>query len=601
MISAIPPTTRNTLLLAFLSINIANCDEVDIPADLNRSPVDLVVSNDGTWLVTANQTSHSVSLVDIATGTVLDEQPVGRRPVSITLTSDGHTAIVSSSESGDLTSFSIVDRRLLRGTTIHIGFEPQGIAVTKNGRSAYVARLAKNDVVRVDLRSRKIDQTISVGKWPRHLALSPDERRLAVGTSGDGGISVVDTESATLKFIEPAGINIGHLATSVDNKYVYFPWMIYRSNPITTANIRRGWVLGSRIARVRLDESARREAITLDPRGEAVADPHGIALSSDETTLVVSASGTQEVLVFDRREMPFIDFGGPGDHIDQKLLNNSRLFWRLTVGGRPMGIRMSPDQKQVIVANYLLNSVQVIDLARRKIVQNISLGGPDKPSLPRRGEAIFFDARFSLDQWYSCHSCHYEGGSNSVTMDTFNDGTVDSFKTVLPLYNVTQTSPWTWHGWQQDLRAGIHKSITSTMHGPSPTKQDTDAVIAFLRTLSTPPNSMASLPGPQNDAAQRGKAVFHSDRAQCNTCHSGTYFTDGEIHDVGLGSEDDHFVGHNTPSLLGVGRKVMWLHDGRAKTLRELLIGPHSPTKVSESVDLTEQEIHDLVAYLETL
>jgi len=72
----------------------------------------------------------------------------------------------------------------------------------------------------------------------------------------------------------------------------------------------------------------------------------------------------------------------------------------------------------VFVANYLDNSVQIVDLEERRVTQTIALGGPGEPSLARRGEAIFYDGRRSLDQWYSCHSCHYEGGTNAVAMDT---------------------------------------------------------------------------------------------------------------------------------------------------------------------------------------
>ena len=59
------------------------------------------------------------------------------------------------------------------------------------------------------------------------------------------------------------GLNLGHMQASADGKYVYFPWMNYRHRPITAGNIRQGWVLASRIARVRLDGPARREAIAL--------------------------------------------------------------------------------------------------------------------------------------------------------------------------------------------------------------------------------------------------------------------------------------------------------------------------------------------------
>ena len=61
-------------------------------------------------------------------------------------------------------------------------------------------------------------------------------------------------------------------------------------------------------------------------------------------------------------------------------------------------------------------------MVERKIERTIQLGGPNELSLVRKGEAIFFDGQRSLDQWYSCHSCHYEGHTNAVAMDTRNDG-----------------------------------------------------------------------------------------------------------------------------------------------------------------------------------
>ena len=48
----------------------------------------------------------------------------------------------------------------------------------------------------VDLESLSRVARIAVGRWPRYLALTPDGSRLAVGCSGDGGITVVDTASS---------------------------------------------------------------------------------------------------------------------------------------------------------------------------------------------------------------------------------------------------------------------------------------------------------------------------------------------------------------------------------------------------------------------
>jgi cytochrome c peroxidase len=245
--------------------------------------------------------------------------------------------------------------------------------------------------------------------------------------------------------------------------------------------------------------------------------------------------------------------------------------------------------------------VQIVDIEEGTIEGEISLGGPETPSLARKGMAIFYDGRRSLDQWYSCHSCHQEGGSNSRPMDTLNDGTNMTFKTVLPLHNVTHTKPWTWHGWQEDLNSAMHKSMTSTMLGPEPSEDDVKALIAYLEDVKLPPNPFREKDGSLSPAAERGKQVFASSKAGCASCHSGPFFTDGKVHDVGLGSENDHYEGFNTPSLLGVYRRVRLLHHGRARSLEDLLTGLHAPSQVAGEGELTETELSDLVAYLKSL
>ncbi|MGC3969691.1 MAG: c-type cytochrome [Pirellulales bacterium] len=256
------------------------------------------------------------------------------------------------------------------------------------------------------------------------------------------------------------------------------------------------------------------------------------------------------------------------------------------------------------MTNDFSNRVQVVDLARREVSRTIDLGGPHAPSLARQGEAVFSDARRSLDQWYSCASCHWEGGPNAVPMDTRNDGSDRTYKTVPALYNLTKTGPWTWHGWQTDLRAAMRKSLHDTMLGPEPTEDDVTAMIAYFDELQPPPNPFAQAAARDaklQESVARGRRLFHGATAGCSVCHAGAYLTDGKVHDVGLGSDKDAYDGFNTPSLLGVWQRVKLLHDGRAKTLEDVLTGDHSPNKVTGAGKLTEAELADLIAYLKTL
>jgi len=390
------------------------------------------------------------------------------------------------------------------------------------------------------------------------------------------------------------GLNIGQMQTDKKGDFVYFPWVIYRQLPITTNNIKQGWVLGSRMARVDLRDQTRREALTLDVQGQAVADPTGLALSADEQHLYVTAAGSQELLMYRLNDLPLQDFGN-ADHIPPELLKDQKRFDRLHLGGRPMKMRLA-ENGHLFIANYLANSIQEVDPVAKKIVRTIDLGGPAEPTLARKGEAVFYDGKRSLDQWYSCHTCHFEGHTNSVIMDTRNDGRFGNYKTVLSLRNVAQTGPWTWHGWQKDLQQACKKSMVDTMLGPPPSDDDVKAMAAFMATLTPPPN-----PHPKTDAVKRGEAVFRSEKADCKRCHSGPYFTDNKIHTTGLEERGDAYKGYNTPSLIGVFDRPRLLHDGRAHSLEEVLTKYHKPDDLVGQGELTTEELADLIAYLKSL
>src|SRR5262249_39190776 len=267
----------------------------------------------------------------------------------------GSTLLVSGHYSGEVTLLEVRDGKLVKLGAIDVGYQPHGIAVAPDGKTAYVACTANAQVAVLDLRERKVAARIDVGRWPRNLALSPDGSRLAVGASGDRGVTIIDTKEQKAAYQEQfVGLNIGHMRASKDGRYVWFPWMVYRNNPITVGNIRLGWVLASRIARVRLDSPARREAMSLDPQGRAIADVDGLALTSDESRLIVSASGTHELLVYRTEGLPLKDYGGT-DHVDPELLKDENRFHRIELGGRPMGLAISKDDRTVYVANYLEN------------------------------------------------------------------------------------------------------------------------------------------------------------------------------------------------------------------------------------------------------
>jgi len=565
----------------------------------HSSPVDLVLLPGGR-AATVLQAAGAAALVDLERGQVLDRVSIGRRPHSIAATADGRQLVATAGYGGEVHLLEVDGRRLRAASSLNLGFEPQGVAITSDGSTAFVALAAAGQVAVIRMQGFEVIDRIDVGRWPTHVTLTADDARLAVAVNGDGGISVVDVASGRLRFTEQfRGMNFGKLLTSGDGSHVYFPWSFYGENATTPSNIRRGWVMASRLGRVDLRQPGDRKGLSLDPPGQAVSDPYGLDRTDDGRYFVLSSSGTHELLVLRREGLPMAAIGG-GAHMPKALREDKSRFFRIPVGGRPMGLQIAGDNRTVYVANYLQDALQVVDLEERKLTKTIPLG--DRPSAltsARRGEILFYDAKRSLDGWYSCHTCHQHGGGNLQIIDTLNDGTMYTYKTVLPLYNLKQTGPWTWHGWQEDLHAAMAKSLTTTMRGPEPSPEDVDDLLSFLATLELPPNPHRAEDGALSAAAKRGREVFHT--IGCAECHSGPYYTDGQQHDVGLGSSDDRYPGYDTPSLIGVYRKPSLLHDGRAKSLEDLLSGPHDPSKVLGSDPLTDAERRDLVAFLKSL
>lgn len=596
-----------SLVLALSNATRLLANDLDSLQDTNhyRGPLDLVLLDDQRWCVTANELAHSLSLVDLKNVRVAHEIKCRERPTALAVI-NGNELLVSCRNAGTVERFQVVDEQLQHVASISVGFEPMGVSVDSSRQLAFVGLVASGEVAQLDLNRNELVRRFPTGKWPRTLALSPDGTRLAVGLSGEGALAVHDTKTGEQLYTEPlsGGINLGQLQCSADGEYVYFPWMIYRTNPITEDNIQRGWVLASRVARVRLDGPSYREAISLDVPRRAVADPYGLAISPDESRMVVTSSGTHELLVYRLGDLPFIGVGGPGDLIDRRLMQDQQRFYRIELGGRPMGVRALADGQRFLIANYTLDQLQVVDLAQRAVTQVVSLGKtPEEADLQvvHQGMELFYDASRSLDQWYSCASCHLDGGSNARAMDTWNDGTELTPKTVLPLAGVTETGPWTWHGWQTDLRASIQNSFTDTMQGKAVSDQEVTAMASYLASLQEPPSPFLEANGELTEAAVRGKVLFNSSDVGCAQCHSGGQFTDGLIHDVGLGSESDKYTGYNTPSLRGVHRKVRYLHDGRAKSLEQVLTKYHTPEEIGGGGVLTDEQLSDLIAYLKSL
>jgi mono/diheme cytochrome c family protein len=119
---------------------------------------------------------------------------------------------------------------------------------------------------------------------------------------------------------------------------------------------------------------------------------------------------------------------------------------------------------------------------------------------------------------------------------------------------------------------------------------EVEAMIAYIESLPPPRPSRAKDP----QAVARGRALFEAEA--CVGCHAGPKLFDGSQHalDTSLGLVD-------TPSLLGLSHSGPYYHDGSAKDLWTLLTDRGTIHEMADTSKLSDAQLRDLGAYLESL
>ena len=272
------------------------------------------------------------------------------------------------------------------------------------------------------------------------------------------------------------------------------------------------------------------------------------------------------------------------------------------------------------------------------------------------GRILFFDKRLSQDNTIACASCHLstnaftdgkpvatgirgqKGGrsapvsfnrvfSNAQFWDgrapTLEAQSVGPFTNPIehgfPSYDVMNAKMMKIAGYRKLFKAAFgDDTITTDRVGK--------AIASFQRTVLSG-NSPADRfdqgqeAGAIPEAAQKGLLLFR-DKARCTKCHSGFNFTDEKFHNIGIGWDDNkvdlgrYMVTSNaeelgafkTPTLREISRSAPYMHDGRFKTLEEVVNfynkggvkNPHQDPLILP-LELTDEEKSNLIAFLRTL
>jgi YVTN family beta-propeller protein len=555
-----------------------------------RGPVSLILADDGKTLLAANRRAGSISTVDATAGRVVGEVSIGKSLSALAAVPGGQFLLATDEAAHELVLISRQENSLQTVARLPVDEYPVSIRVSPDGKQSYVASLWSRRLSIINLQldadgkmpaGLALASVIPLPFAPRQQLLVEDGKRLLVADSFGGKLAVIDTASGAIEAIRqlPAH-NIRGLALNADGSRLLISHQILNALARTTPDdVHWGMLMGNVVRSLKLTNVLDKEADILrgslaHPIGEsgnAAADPAAIALTAGGEIAVVM-SGIGEIGFF------------PED---------DSAFRRVSLGGRPTELAVSPDARRVFVADELSDTISVVDVKEARRTAEISLGPLPELSLADRGERLFYDGRLSHDGWMSCHSCHTDGHSNGLLNDNLGDGGFGAPKRVLSLLGVGRTGPWAWNGEMAELDAQIKKSIETTMRGKKPKDDQVEALAAFVRTL-TPAPPLNPKSQSDQEAIKRGREIFAE--RQCGRCHTPPEYTSEATYDVGL-KDQFNYAKFNPPSLRGVSQRDALFHDNRAANLEEVF------TRFKHQIEgeLPEKDVADLAAFLRSL
>ncbi|MGH9802649.1 MAG: beta-propeller fold lactonase family protein [Blastocatellia bacterium] len=193
-------------------------------------PAGIAVTPDGKWLYAAENLSHKVAVVDLATQQVVKKIEVGEYPYDCEITKDGKRLYVSNWGSRSLAVIDTASNAVT--ATIQVGDHPNDIELTRDGKTLYVANANSNTVSVVDTVQLKEIEAISTamhpkspaGSTPNAVALSPDEKTLFIANADNNNVAIADVAKRGASEVEgfiPTGWYPASVRVSRDGKRIF--------------------------------------------------------------------------------------------------------------------------------------------------------------------------------------------------------------------------------------------------------------------------------------------------------------------------------------------------------------------------------------------
>lgn len=171
----------------------------------------------------SNEDSGKATVINPDTGKIEAEIQVGIEPEGVAVTPDGKKVMVTSESTNMVHVITVPEHEIV--ANILVGARPREVAFSEDGRYAYVTCEVGGEVVKFDVETNKIVQRKKLRREirlvkPKGIRRGPDGRFWVATGRGDL-VAVLNADTLELEKQIPVGRRVWGMAFSADGKQLY--------------------------------------------------------------------------------------------------------------------------------------------------------------------------------------------------------------------------------------------------------------------------------------------------------------------------------------------------------------------------------------------
>ncbi len=262
---------------------------------LGDLPLNLAVSKSRKYMAATNngQSTQSLQLIDVSKEIILDSITIPKSWYGLKFSADEKYLYASGGHDNWILKYSIKDNKLQLQDSISLGkkwpvkISPAGIEIDDSRELLYVVTKENNSLYIVDLKTKHLVDSTSLGAEAYTCLLSSDKKTLYISLWGGDKVLYYDTEKRTITHEIAVGDNPNEMCLSRNGKYLF------------VANANDNSVSVIDVAQQKVIETLN---AALYPNSPSGSTSNGVALSIDEKTLYIANADNNCLSVFDVSE-----------------------------------------------------------------------------------------------------------------------------------------------------------------------------------------------------------------------------------------------------------------------------------------------------------